>query len=355
MQVVEYALYGVSTLTLVSSFLPLVKSDYWVFRVFEYPRFQKLLLTVVCFALFFYLREWNTIADKIMLVLLATASGFLLYKVIPYKPLRKKEMKRAGQETDEGKVFKIFTANVYQYNHHYDKFVELIQHADADLVFLLETDSAWQKGIGGALDKLYPHSKHAVLDNTYGLMFYSKLPVIKADINYLVEEDVPSLDAVIDLNGHTPIQIWGLHPKPPMPNENLRSTAKDKEIMKIAFKAKDARLPVIVFGDFNDVAWSHVTKLFRRVSGLLDPRRGRGFYSTFHAKKWYMRFPLDYIFASEHFSLVDMKRLPATGSDHFPILTTLYFSYNNPVVQDGPEADKEDFEQAEEILEKPVN
>ncbi|MGH8020675.1 MAG: endonuclease/exonuclease/phosphatase family protein, partial [Opitutaceae bacterium] len=110
--------------------------------------------------------------------------------------------------------------------------------------------------------------------------------------------------------------------------------------------------PTIVCGDLNDVAWSRTTKLFRRISGLLDPRRGRGMCNTFHAKWFFMRWPLDHLFHSRHFTLVEMRRLRSIGSDHFPILVRLACEPEKYPQQSAPKADGDDHEEAADKLEE---
>ena len=83
--------------------------------------------------------------------------------------------------------------------------------------------------------------------------------------------------------------------------------------------------PTIVAGDLNDVAWSPTSELFVRLSGLLDPRTGRGFYNSYNAKSRLFRYPLDHVFHSKHFKLVRLERCPPIGSDHFPILIELQY------------------------------
>ena len=83
--------------------------------------------------------------------------------------------------------------------------------------------------------------------------------------------------------------------------------------------------PAVVAGDLNDVAWSHVTRLFRRVSDTLDPRIGRRLYASFNARRPLLRWPLDHIFFTEDFRLLRLERMGFIGSDHFPILVELSY------------------------------
>ena len=110
-------------------------------------------------------------------------------------------------------------------------------------------------------------------------------------------------------------------------------------------------MPSIVMGDLNDVAWSHTTRRFQRLSGHLDPRVGRGFYNTFHAQVPVWRWPLDHLFHSARFRLVEMVRLPDIGSDHFPMLFRLALATTNGADETPDPARKEDREEIKEMAE----
>ncbi len=82
---------------------------------------------------------------------------------------------------------------------------------------------------------------------------------------------------------------------------------------------------------------------------MLDPRIGRGLYNSFHAEYPFLRFPLDHVFHSNHFGLVELKRLPYIGSDHFPLLVVLNIENGAEEIQEEPDANiNEMIEEAEE-------
>jgi len=60
-----------------------------------------------------------------------------------------------------------------------------------------------------------------------------------------------------------------VHPTPLVHNENPFSEERDKELLMVADLAKASKMPVIVIGNVNDVAWSYTTTLFFKMSGLL--------------------------------------------------------------------------------------
>lgn len=334
------------------SAVPLIRKDYWTFRVVEYPRLQKLLLTVAILVLSLVFIRTDDIWDYVFLGALLINTGYLCYLVYPFTPLAPKTMLNAAV-ADDRQGLSLLVSNVYQYNRRVDDCLRLYRRIDPDLILLLETDSWWTEHLS-ELENDYPYRVLHPRDNTYGIALYSRLPLSEEKVRFLVEDDIPSVSAIVTLRSGQQVQFFGLHPTPPVPQENPRSTERDKEILLIGREAKKCRLPVIVAGDLNDVAWSYTTDLFLKTSGLLDPRMGRGFFNTFDARYPLFRYPLDHVFTSNDFTVADLKRLPNCGSDHFPMYIRVQYNPQAKKVQEEPEAAPEEKELAEEKIKKPV-
>ncbi len=161
---------------------------------------------------------------------------------------------------------------------------------------------------------------------------------------------MPSIHTRVRLRSGRELRLHCLHPAPPSPTENASSSERDAELILLGKDLQNYADPVIVTGDLNDVAWSDTTRLFRKISGLLDPRVGRGFYNSYHAGIWFIRWPLDHLFHSSHFELSTMQRLPGFGSDHFAIYTELDYCAGSDNDNKGIEATREDHDRAQAKL-----
>jgi len=352
LQISLVVVYILGYFTIAISLIPLIRNDNWVFRVFEYPRAQKLAINLILLLLFFTTGGPDDTHSIVFMALLAANAVYLFYQVYPYTVLAKRQMKGQRKPKD-GKHFKLLVSNVYQDNRDARACLQAIERHDPDIVLLVETDHWWKTQLK-ELEVRYPCRVLKPLDNTYGMLLFSKLELLDPTIKYLVEDGIPSIHTRAKLPSGDVFYLYCLHPQPPVPQENPQATERDAELLTIAKEAKASTLPVVVAGDLNDVAWSYTTELFMKVSGLLDPRRGRGFFNTFHAKYWFLRWPLDHIFCSKHFQLINLMRLPPMGSDHFPILVELALDYDKAEEnkQEELHADQEDIEVADEKIGK---
>jgi endonuclease/exonuclease/phosphatase (EEP) superfamily protein YafD len=314
MLIFRILLYFLSIIHFISIVLAFIKKDFWIFRVFDYPRMQKfVIMSTVAVLLGIYFTD--TIADWIIMGLLILSLVYLAWLILPFTVLGKKMVE--GAEPGTKKSLSLFVSNVKQDNTNYEKLLQGIKLRNPDVIFLLETDTLWQTKMA-VLKEEYPYFIEIPKENTYGLLFFSRLKIASQEINYLIDPEIPSVIVDIEYGGQL-IRIYGLHPTPPSPGENKTSTDRDAEILLVAKMVKGYNKPSLVIGDLNDVAWSYTTDLFLKTSGMLDPRRGRGFYNTYNANYIVFRWPLDHYFLSPHFRLVDLKLEEPVGSDHFPI------------------------------------
>lgn len=326
--------------------LSVTRHQYWVFRVFDYPRVQKLVLSGVCLLLVIAFYRGTATLYWILLAGLVANIIYLGSQVVPFTPLGKKQVLRATTDIPDQSIC-VMISNVFEDNRNSAGCLREIYKHDPDVVLLLETSHWWDEQTQELANK-YPFSVKKPIDNTYGMLLYSKLPLQDAEIKFLVEKDIPSIHTVVVLKSGKKIRLFCVHPTPPVPNENPTSKERDKELLMIADLAKTSELPVIVVGDLNDVAWSYTTELFLKMSGLIDPRRGRGFYNSFHAHYPFLRFPLDHAFISTDFKLKGMRRLNNFNSDHFPIYIHLQHEPRAAEQQESMQPDEEDLEIAAE-------
>lgn len=346
-------LYTLGSVLIIATLIPFIRNDYWVFRIFEYPRLQK--WTLICITLLAYalLTDFQTWYQWAFLAVLVANLAYLSYQIYPFLPIANLQMQKAGPVAPE-RTFSLMISNVLQYNEETDRLLALIKSCKPNLLVLSETSHAWAKAME-AIHEDYPYRAAKVLDNTYGLMLFSQLEIVESEIHFLVEDEIPSIFAQVKIPSGDLFQLYCIHPTPPVPGENIRSTERDKEILLVGKLAKKSPLPVIVSGDLNDVAWSYTNQLFQNTSGLLDPRRGRGFFNTFHAHHFFLRYPLDHIFCSAHFQLVEIERLPDIGSDHFPMWVKLAYVPQQQANQETPTSSAEEEKLAAEKIAKPTD
>ncbi|MGO1617593.1 MAG: endonuclease/exonuclease/phosphatase family protein [Oceanisphaera sp.] len=345
----ELTLFILATLlSTVITLLPVWRCEAWWVRGLDFPRVQffYLILTIVLLAL------WRLdLSSANGLGILALNVAYLLYHgwwILPYTrfhPIEVKATTRAhGQES-----ITILSSNVLATNKHAECLIELVQRHQPDILVTLESNHWWQQQLE-VLEADYPHTIKCPLDNLYGMHVYSRLELKNSTIEYLVQDDVPSMHCLVELPCGNQIITHFVHPAPPSPTENEASSERDAELLAVAHQVADTELPVIVAGDLNDVAWSPTTRLFRKISGLLDPRIGRGMFNTFHAEHWFIRWPLDHLFHSEHFRVSQLQRLKLTGSDHFALLSRLSFKPNKHNGDSELSADAEDKQWAKEKM-----
>jgi endonuclease/exonuclease/phosphatase (EEP) superfamily protein YafD len=318
-------LMGTSALAAAVTLLSLSRRSHWIFRMGDFPRVQLAALAAASGAAYAAFCSRNRPQDYAVLAADAAVVAWQLARIHTYTPFVPPTVQRCDDDAEPESRIVLMMTNVQMENEHHDRLLDLVDEVDPDVLLAVEVDDAWAR----ALDRLagrYAHVVRYPRDNWYGMQLLSKLELVDPQIEFLVQDDVPSLRTRLRLRSGVEVVLRGLHPRPPEPIRDQPSAPRDAELVVVGRDiGRNKDVPTIVAGDLNDVAWSDTSQLFVRLSGLLDPRVGRGFFNSYNANSVLFRYPLDHVFHSKHFKLVRLERLRAIGSDHFPILIELQF------------------------------
>ncbi|AHM58933.1 endonuclease/exonuclease/phosphatase [Flammeovirgaceae bacterium 311] len=312
--------YIASGILFVFGILAWLNIQKWYVKIFDFGKFQFCILIVALIILYaIFIRDYNSTDLLVHLCLMVVLIGNF-WVIFPFTPFYYKKEIPASKNTDE--LISLLICNVRQSNRETKRLKERIESSKPDVVLLTEVDEYWCNEVEESLAYL-PHRILQPQDNTYGMAFYSKFKLENEQVNFYIEDDIPSIRCFIRINETDVINFFGLHPKPPAPWTKLLN--KQAEVLLVSKLIEKLEDPTIVAGDMNDVGWSRITSIFKKVSGLADPRIGRGFFNTYNANIPFFRYPVDHLFVSDCFKVHKLNRMGHVGSDHFPMYATLSY------------------------------
>lgn len=305
------AILAVAVLLLLAVLVSLAPSDMWFVRAIDLVREPMAYFAAMLLMAAFLINDRKR---PLAIIALAIVIGINVWRIWPYSAFAATEMAIGDHATDTDRVcFTAMSVNVKVKNRDYDRISKQIEQRDPDVLFLMETDQRWINNLSSVLST-FPNVVTHPQPKAFGLVFASRLPVVKTNVVENTYRDTPTLYATLTPSPRSPVEFIGLHPKPPLPGWNTE--LRDKNIVNAALQTPDRLPDAIVMGDFNDVPWSRTTERFKETGGWKDPRVGRGTYPTFPANITWLGWPLDQLMVKGNVAIEAFEVLPENGSDH---------------------------------------
>src|SRR5688572_29618213 len=185
-------------LVIAVTLLSLLRAKAWWIRIWDFPRFQLALAGVASLAAAAFVPlPLDSRARWLFTALLALATAFQTALIWRYTPLAPKEVQRNRSDDKRGHL-SLVISNVLQKNRDAERLLRVLRSVDPDIVLCVETDDWWRERLD-SLEATHPHSVKCPLPNTYGMLLYSRLPLHDTAIDFLIQPDIPSIQAHVEL------------------------------------------------------------------------------------------------------------------------------------------------------------
>lgn len=214
---------------------------------------------------------------------------------------------------------RVVSFNMYKANPDAEAAMDWIIGQDADFVILLEAFPANLPAVA-RLKQRYPYSYNCVGSGYCSTVIFARQPAKEVwPMASGDPENRRSLSAVaahFEIAGRT-IPVTGVHFDRPWPLGQQEQYWE--ELSNVA--ATVGRRGILA-GDFNSAPW---TFAMRRLSAGGELRLASGGIGTWptNAPAGVLRLPLDQVYLGPCLDPVSVRRGPALGSDHFPVVTDI--------------------------------
>jgi endonuclease/exonuclease/phosphatase (EEP) superfamily protein YafD len=283
---------------------------WWAFDLFSHFRLQYVALALTLGVAALAVRAYPTAA---VLAVVALVHGWAI---------RDLWWGGTASAAPDGVPLRVVSANVLSQNRTPEKVLEFVRAADADLVVLVDARQKQWRPVLTALGALYPYQSPQAPRERPPVILFSRHPIVDEQVVRPPGGRRPYLLAEVAVGGAT-LVVAGVHPSSPSPTEPGDTRRRNRELDHIAEIAGDAERPVIVAGDFNTTPWSPYFQDLLAGAGLRNAAEGHGYIGTWPAPFWPALIPIDHVLLKGPLAATAVRRGPAIGSDHYPIIADL--------------------------------
>lgn len=300
------AVVCVAALALIAASLAALAARlWWGFELFAHFRVQYVAAQLPLAVLLAMLRRRRFAA----VVALAAVPNVL--PLVPY-------LAPGAQAAASGRTLDVVAVNVEWRNPSAKGLLETLAAETPDVIVVVELTETWVERLRPLLEH-YPYRVLAPERGAFGIGLLSRHPL--EDARAFPLETTTAIEARVAAPGG-PMRVIGVHLRPPVTKDD--AAERRRQLERLAALSAQRSEPVAVCGDFNLTPYSPEFTGFVRRTGLRDSRAGRGPGFTWPTSLPILGIPIDHCLVSPEVGVARFRRLPAFGSDHYPIAVELF-------------------------------
>jgi endonuclease/exonuclease/phosphatase (EEP) superfamily protein YafD len=300
-------LAAVETLGLIviaASVLPFGAKLWWVLDLPSHFRVQYLGAALGMLVLFALLRRMR------WCIALALVAALNLIVIRDYLPT-------FGRTAPAPSSLRVMTVNLSGLDYDSDRLLASVRAESPDVLVLVELTPHSERWLA-ELDELYPNRFKRPATGAFGIGMWSRHPF--ENVREIALGETPVIEARVAAPFGA-LNVLGVHLRSPI--SRRLSLARNRQLTQLAELRSTFTGPLVITGDFNITPFSPIFADWLRDTGLRDARAERGFDFSWPAFLPIVGIPIDHCIVSDEFRVIAHRRLPAFGSDHYPVVAEL--------------------------------